>query len=62
MRGTPLREGLLYFWRMPFLRTTIGMVAASNVAAAGVPVAVIILAIGRACPAQRSAASSPSKA
>ena len=39
-----LREGLSYFWRMPFLRTTIGMVAASNVAARGVPVAVIILA------------------
>lgn len=39
-----LREGLSYFWGMPFLRTTIGMVAASNVAATGVPVAVIILA------------------
>jgi len=39
-----LREGLAYFWRMPFLRTTAGMVAASNIAATGVPVAVIILA------------------
>ncbi len=39
-----LREGLTYFWRMPFLRTTVGMIAASNVAAAGVPVALIILA------------------
>jgi len=39
-----LREGLAYFWRMPFLRTTIAMVAASNIAARGVPVAVIILA------------------
>ncbi len=44
--GAPvdLREGLTYFWRLPFLRTTIGMVAASNIAARGVPVAVIILA------------------
>lgn len=39
-----LREGLTYFWHMPFLRTTVGMVAASNVAASGVPVALIILA------------------
>lgn len=39
-----LREGMTYFWQLPFLRTTIGMIAASNVAAAGVPVAVIILA------------------
>jgi len=39
-----LREGLTYFWRIPFLRTTIGMIAASNVAATGVPVAVIVLA------------------
>ena len=38
-----LREGLAYFWQMPFLRTTAGMVAASNIAATGVPVAVIIL-------------------
>ncbi len=41
---TPFREGLAYFWRIPFLRTTIGMVAASNFAASGVPIAVIILA------------------
>lgn len=39
-----LREGLVYFWQMPFLRTTMGMIAASNIAAAGMPVAVIILA------------------
>lgn len=39
-----MRDGLTYFWQMPFLRTTIGMIAASNVVAAGVPVAVIVLA------------------
>jgi Transmembrane secretion effector len=38
------REGVVYFWRIPFLRTTIGMIAASNLAASGVPVAVIVLA------------------
>ncbi|HET7572074.1 MAG TPA: MFS transporter [Gaiellaceae bacterium] len=38
------REGLVYFWRIPFLRTTIGMIAASNLVAAGAPVAVIVLA------------------
>ena len=38
------REGLVHFWRIPFLRTTIGMIAASNLAAAGMPVAVIVLA------------------
>ena len=45
-RGAPvrIREGIVYFWRIPFLRTTIGMIAASNLAAAGVPMAVIILA------------------
>jgi MFS family permease len=37
-------EGLAYFWRLPFLRTTIGMVAVSNFAASGAPMAVIILA------------------
>jgi hypothetical protein len=42
-----LREGITYFWSIPFLRTTIGMIAASNVAAAGVPMAVIILAHAR---------------
>jgi MFS family permease len=41
---THLREGIAYFWSIPFLRTTIGMIAASNVAAAGVPMAVIIIA------------------
>lgn len=45
-----LREGLAYFWQLPFLRTTIGMVAASNIAAAGVPVALIILAHRRGLP------------
>ena len=38
------REGLAYFWGMPFLRTTIGMIAVSNLAASGMPIAVIILA------------------
>jgi MFS family permease len=38
------REGLAYFWRLPFLRTTIGMIAASNFVAAGAPIAVIVLA------------------
>jgi hypothetical protein len=38
------REGFVYFWRIPFLRTTIGMIAASNLAASGVPIAVIVLA------------------
>jgi hypothetical protein len=41
---TPFREGLAHFWSIPFLRTTIGMVAASNVVAAGAPIALIILA------------------
>jgi hypothetical protein len=39
-----LREGLAFFWRIPFLRTTVGMIAASNFAAAGIPLAVIVLA------------------
>ncbi len=39
-----LREGLVYFWRMRFLRITISMVAASNLAAAGIPIAIIVLA------------------
>ena len=39
-----MREGMTYFWQMPFLRVTVGMIAASNVAAVGVPVALIILA------------------
>jgi len=38
------REGLAYFWRMPFLRTTTGLIAASNLAASGAPIAVIVLA------------------
>jgi MFS family permease len=41
---TPFREGLAYFWNIPFLRTTIGMIAASNLVAAGAPIAIIILA------------------
>jgi transmembrane secretion effector len=41
---TPFREGLVYFWSIPFLRTTIGMIAASNLVAVGAPIAVIILA------------------
>jgi hypothetical protein len=41
---TPFREGLAYFWSIPFLRTTIGMIAASNLVATGAPIAVIILA------------------
>jgi MFS family permease len=41
---TDLREGLAFFWRMPFLRTTVGMIAVSNFASAGVPLAVIVLA------------------
>ena len=41
---TPFREGLTYFWSIPFLRNTIGMIAASNLVAAGAPIAVIILA------------------
>jgi predicted MFS family arabinose efflux permease len=41
---TNFREGLAYFWRIPFLRTTIGMIAASNLVASGAPITVIILA------------------
>jgi Transmembrane secretion effector len=41
---TPFREGLTYFWSLPFLRTTIGLIAASNLVAAGAPIALIILA------------------
>src|SRR5262249_60770913 len=41
---TPFREGLAYFWSIPFLRTTIGMIAASNLVAVGAPFALIILA------------------
>jgi MFS family permease len=43
-RTTSLREGLAFFWGMPFLRTTVGMIAASNFAATGIPLALIILA------------------
>ena len=39
-----LREGIAYFWSIPFLKTTIGMIAASNIVATGAPIAVIILA------------------
>lgn len=41
---TPFREGVSYFWSIPFLRVTIGMIAASNLVAVGAPIAVIILA------------------
>ena len=41
---TPFREGLAYFWGIPFLRTTTGMIAASNLVAVGAPIALIILA------------------
>jgi MFS family permease len=41
---TQFREGLAYFWRIPFLRTTTGMIAPSNLAASGAPIAVIVLA------------------
>lgn len=41
---THFREGLAYFWRIPFLRTTIGMIAVSNLVAAGAPIAIIVLA------------------
>jgi MFS family permease len=41
---TQFREGLAYFWQIPFLRTTVGMIAASNFVASGVPIAVIVLA------------------
>jgi hypothetical protein len=41
---TPFREGLAYFWSIRFLRTTTGMITASNLVAAGAPFALIILA------------------
>jgi Transmembrane secretion effector len=41
---THFREGLAYFWQIPFLRTTIGMIAVSNLAASGAPIALIVLA------------------
>jgi len=41
---THFREGLAYFWGIPFLRITTGMIAPSNLAAAGAPIAVIVLA------------------
>ena len=41
---TPFREGVAYFWSIPFLRATIGMIAASNLVAVGAPIALIILA------------------
>jgi MFS family permease len=41
---TPFREGLVYFWSLPFLRATVGMIAASNLVAVGAPIVVIILA------------------
>lgn len=50
-RTTSLREGLAFFWGMPFLRTTVGMIAASNFAASGIPLALIILAKRHGLPA-----------
>jgi MFS family permease len=50
-RSTSLREGLAFFWGMPFLRTTVGMIAASNFAASGIPLALIILAKRHGLPA-----------
>jgi hypothetical protein len=41
---TPFREGAAYFWSIPFLRVTIGMIAASNLVAVGAPIVVIIIA------------------
>ena len=41
---THFREGLAYFWGIPFLRVTTGMIAPSNLAASGAPIAVIVLA------------------
>jgi MFS family permease len=41
---THFREGLAFFWRIPFLRVTTGMIAVSNLAASGAPIALIILA------------------
>jgi MFS family permease len=41
---TDLREGLAFFWRMPFLRTTVSMIAVSNFAATGIPLVIIVLA------------------
>ncbi|MDX6481033.1 MAG: hypothetical protein QOG85_1543 [Gaiellaceae bacterium] len=41
---TPFREGAVYFWSIPFLRATMGMIAASNIVAVGAPIAVIVLA------------------
>ena len=39
-----LKEGIAYFWRMPFLRTTVSLIAVSNLAASGIPLAIIVLA------------------
>lgn len=41
---TRFREGLAYFWGIPFLRVTTAMIAPSNLAASGAPIAVIVLA------------------
>lgn len=41
---TDLREGLAFFWQIPFLRTTVSMIAVSNFASAGVPLTLIVLA------------------
>ena len=41
---THLREGLAYFWRMPFLRAIVSMISISNFTVAGVQFSVIVLA------------------
>jgi hypothetical protein len=48
--STRFREGVSYFWGIPFLRVTVGMIAASNLIAVGAPIAVIILAHDRHLP------------
>jgi MFS family permease len=39
-----VRDGLTYFWRMPFLRTTVALISVSNFAGSGIQLAVIVLA------------------
>jgi len=41
---THLREGLVFFWRLPFLRTIISLISISNFTVAGVQFSVIVLA------------------
>jgi MFS family permease len=39
-----VREGLAYFWRMPFLRVVVAMISVSNFANTGLLLAVVVLA------------------